>query len=72
MTALVALVVPFFTGRAIRPLSRLSDLAERFALGDMSARVSSERDDEIGMLSRTFNHMAGELSSLYRSLGTTG
>jgi GAF domain-containing protein/HAMP domain-containing protein len=68
VTALVALVVPFFTGRAIKPLSTLSDLAERFAHGDMSARVASERGDEIGMLSRTFNHMAGELSSLYRSL----
>ncbi len=68
VTALVGLVVPFFTGRAINPLSALSELAERFALGDMSARVSSERDDEIGTLARTFNHMAGELSTLYRSL----
>lgn len=68
VTALVGLVVPFATGRAINPLSSLSELAERFALGDMSARVNADRDDEIGTLARTFNHMAGELSTLYRSL----
>ncbi len=68
VTALIGLVIPFATGRSLRPLGALSDLAERFAMGDMNARVRVEREDEVGRLARTFNRMAEELSSLYRSL----
>jgi GAF domain-containing protein/HAMP domain-containing protein len=68
VAALVGLVIPFATGRSLGPLGALSDLAERFAMGDMNARVQVEREDEVGRLARTFNRMAEELSSLYRSL----
>jgi GAF domain-containing protein/HAMP domain-containing protein len=68
VAALVGLVIPFATSRSLRPLGSLSDLAERFALGDMSARVRVEREDEVGRLARTFNRMAEELATLYRSL----
>ncbi len=64
----VGLVVPLATRRAIRPLAILRDLAERFAAGDLDARVEIERGDEIGVLSQAFNLMANELSDLYRSL----
>jgi len=68
VTALVGLVIPFATGRSLRPLGSLTEQADRFAMGDMSARVVVEREDEVGHLTRTFNRMAEELSSLYRSL----
>lgn len=67
-TALVSLVVPIATRQSIRPLQLLTDLAGRFAMGDLSARVDTQREDEIGMLSKTFNAMAEDLSELYRSL----
>ena len=64
----VGLVVPLATRRAVRPLAVLRDLAERFAAGDLDARAEIQRGDEIGVLSQAFNHMAKELSDLYRSL----
>jgi GAF domain-containing protein len=65
---LVALVVPIATRQSIRPLHALTDLAQSFAMGDLTARVETERGDEIGILSRTFNSMAEDLAELYRSL----
>ena len=65
---LVGVVVPFATRQSIRPLRSLTNLAERFAMGDLSARVETKREDEIGVLSKTFNAMAEDLSELYRSL----
>ncbi|MCJ7569519.1 MAG: GAF domain-containing protein, partial [Anaerolineales bacterium] len=66
--ALVAIVVPLATRQAISPLSSLTKLAQKFSMGDLSARVAETRGDEIGQLSRTFNQMAEDLSDLYRSL----
>jgi GAF domain-containing protein/HAMP domain-containing protein len=66
--ALVALVVPLATRRAISPLASLTELAQNFSMGDLSARITEVRGDEIGQLSRTFNQMAEDLSDLYRSL----
>jgi HAMP domain-containing protein len=66
--ALVAIVVPLATSRAISPLASLTELAHKFSMGDLSARVTETRGDEIGHLSRTFNQMAEDLSDLYRSL----
>jgi GAF domain-containing protein/HAMP domain-containing protein len=66
--ALVGIVVPIATRQSIRPLRSLANLAERFAMGDLAARVETRREDEIGMLSKTFNAMAEDLSELYRSL----
>ncbi|MCK5318135.1 MAG: GAF domain-containing protein, partial [Anaerolineales bacterium] len=66
--ALVAIVVPLATSRAISPLASLTELAQNFSMGDLSARVTEVRGDEIGQLSRTFNQMAEDLSDLYRSL----
>ncbi|MDF1498889.1 MAG: GAF domain-containing protein [Anaerolineales bacterium] len=66
--ALVGVVVPIATRQSIRPLQTLTNLAERFAMGELSARVDTQREDEIGTLSKTFNAMAEDLSELYRSL----
>lgn len=66
--ALVGLVVPIAMRQSIRPLHSLTELVERFAMGELTARIETEREDEIGMLSKTFNSMAEDLSELYRSL----
>lgn len=65
---LISIVIPIAARQSIRPLQTLTDLAEKFAMGDLSTRVETQREDEIGVLSRTFNSMAEDLSELYRSL----
>jgi signal transduction histidine kinase len=50
-----------------KPLSELRDVVDRFGSGDMSARVESARQDEIGQLARAFNGMAGRIELLVDS-----
>jgi GAF domain-containing protein/HAMP domain-containing protein len=67
---LVATGVILFLGmnRIVKPLQALTDITQNFAEGDWSKRADGSNDDEVGMLARSFNHMADELSGLYRSL----
>ena len=65
LSAGVALVVD----RTIsRPLLALEAAAERLAGGDLAARVTPARDDEIGSLARRLNEMAVELDARQRRL----
>jgi GAF domain-containing protein/HAMP domain-containing protein len=56
--------------RMVAPLLELSETTSRFAEGDWYLRSTIDRSDEIGLLSHSFNSMADELTSLYRSLET--
>lgn len=47
-----------------RPLRLLARQAERIAGGDLDQRVPEDRGDEIGVLARNFNFMAGRLGQL--------
>ncbi len=47
-----------------RPVVRLKKGLEAVAKGDLDYRVQINRSDEIGQLSRAFNHMAGQLKNL--------
>ncbi|MDT8343270.1 MAG: PAS domain-containing sensor histidine kinase [Thermohalobaculum sp.] len=52
----------WFAERLSRPVGRLVGAAERIAGGDLGARVKEERGrDEIALLSRAFNRMAGQV-----------
>lgn len=51
----VALVMHF---GIIRRLNRMLDVNGRYAQGDLLARNQDRREDEIGQLSRAFNHVA--------------
>lgn len=42
----------------VLPLDELSRTADRLAQGNLSARSTVDRNDEIGRLARSFNHMA--------------
>ena len=46
------------------PLRKLQKTLERFGHGDLTARTSSRRRDELGQLSRTFDRMAGRIETL--------
>ena len=47
-----------------RPLTYLSATLQRFGAGDLSARVRSQRRDEIGTVTRAFDHMADRIETL--------
>jgi nitrate/nitrite-specific signal transduction histidine kinase len=63
---IVALVL--ITQRLLQPIQTLTETAQAFAHGDWNQRVPVSRNDELGMLSYSFNQLADEISSLYRSM----
>ena len=64
LIALVAGVV--LTGRALRPLQRLTATSQRLAGGDLRARSGVEgRHDEIGTLARSFDDMASRIEESF-------
>jgi len=54
--------------RIAKPLRNLSETTQKFSEGDWLARAEIKSKDEIGALGYSFNQMADELSTLYRSL----
>ena len=52
----------------LNPLSRLTESAQKLSQGDYSARASSNKNDEIGMLAQTFNEMAESVEQRTREL----
>ena len=58
----IAFLLGFFLTRAIAaPIRKSVALAEEISLGDLSQRLSFERNDEIGLLGATLNSMADSL-----------
>ncbi len=51
-----------------RPIHRLADVVRRFGGGELGLRADPGGEDEIGLLSRTFNEMADELIAKHREL----
>jgi len=54
----VAVILGF---RFAMPIHSLAEVARQIGEGDMSARATVKREDEIGLLARTLNQMADEL-----------
>ncbi len=58
-----------FANRLIEPIGALIGAAERVSGGDLSARVDEARaTDELGVLSRAFNRMTGQLAAQRQDL----
>jgi signal transduction histidine kinase len=53
-----------------RPLREFSNAAQKLAAGDLTVRVARNTRDEVGILARSFNHMAERLQESYRELKT--
>lgn len=66
LIALYALFDLFKT--VIFPLRELVDAANKAKHGDLSARVNYLKNDELGVLGNTFNHMASSLEETYVEL----
>jgi len=66
--ALAASVGWFISRSMSTPLLALTDVTERMAGGDLSARANTNRQDEIGALARSFNGMAGKVEGTVTTL----
>ena len=69
-----ALLVCYVGARILRrqiagPLGALVDGSARMAEGDLSVHVAVHRDDELGLLAETFNHMVASLRDLVAKVG---
>lgn len=58
----------FVERRIIRPIAELSTNAQQIAEGNYQLRVTVERDDEIGLLARTFNLMTENIQARTQDL----
>lgn len=54
--------------RITRPLTDLTRTSDRMAAGDLTARSTIERGDELGTLARAFNQMAGHIQTNFETL----
>ena len=57
-----------FSKRLSSPLQKLTEVAGVMGSGDLTVRAPEKREDEIGELSRQFNHMAEELQGSFAKL----
>ncbi len=51
----------FYTGRITRPLQELTEAAERLDKGNYEFDLQYDKDDELGMLTATFKHLADHM-----------
>lgn len=64
MLLVVVLVLVYFSGTVLRPLSKINRTAREYAKGNFDAKTGVKRKDELGELSDSLEYMAGELSKL--------
>jgi signal transduction histidine kinase len=64
LTALAVVVALWLAASLTRPLAGLQASAMRMAGGDFSQRVPVTRQDELGQLGQTFNHMAEQVEAM--------
>ncbi len=68
--ALLAIALnTYIASRVVRPIHQITQVVERMAEGDLSARMLPLTQDEIGQLTRAFNHMADQLRDQVARLG---
>lgn len=60
----------FLVRRVVAPLNEMSEVAQRFSAGDLSARTAVTRSDEIGLLAASLNNMAEEIARKHSQIVT--
>ena len=63
LIVLIVLIQRVFSRMVVQPLRSLGAQMARLQAGDLQARAPVLREDEIGQLARSFNHMAGDLQA---------
>jgi len=70
---LVALIMFLFVSRLVsKPISRLADVAQKVANGDLTAETSVRSKDETGILADSFADMTSVINSLAAEIGGIG
>lgn len=65
----ISLLLSFLLSRAmVEPIQELTKGAKRVAEGDFDHTIQAESHDEIGVLTDTFNNMAGQLQKMLREV----
>ncbi len=67
-----ALLALYLSSRTTRPLKSMQQVAEQFAEGNLSVRVPVPDTAELGVLARTMNQMASQLSERLRTITRQG
>jgi len=69
LTVAIAIGTAFLvTGTIVTPISQLVTVAENITSGNLDVSTKVERDDEIGVLAKSFNIMTNRLKELISSL----
>lgn len=58
-------------GKLLKPMNSLLKVAEALSSGDLSKRVEVVRNDEIGLISESFNNVANKMQSFIENLEIT-
>nr|WP_231117048.1 HAMP domain-containing sensor histidine kinase [Pseudodesulfovibrio alkaliphilus] len=67
LTCLSAVFIIPVSRRITRPILKLAETVERLGQGDFSRRVDEKGHDEVAVLARKFNRMAGSLEKMVSS-----
>lgn len=68
LTGFIVITLIYLVKHITSPLSHLTNIAARISEGDMSQRIEITPEGEIGVLSRTFNHMLDKLKAMHTTL----
>lgn len=66
LIVLVIVVVIFLMRRSFKSLITLTDISTRISQGDLTQKIDVSRNDEVGELARSFNHMTEKLNDIVR------
>ncbi|KAA3663251.1 MAG: sensor histidine kinase, partial [Chloroflexi bacterium] len=64
VTTVATIAALWLSNTLVRPLGNLQQAANQVAEGNFSQRLPENRQDEIGQLSRAFNHMAAQVEAM--------
>ena len=65
---LILTIYILMTNRLLRPMRDLLESAQTLSEGNLSARIKIKRNDEIGLISESFNNVADKMQSLVENL----
>ena len=60
-----------FRSSVVTPIAKLTASARRIASGELGARVEIQRDDEVGLMAKSFNEMAEQVEKHAQALEST-
>ena len=69
MLVIIPILAMLFLTVAFRPLHALVKDAEVIAQGDFTKRFATNRKDEIGMISKSLDHISGGLKDMFHVIG---